>query len=321
MSDNQDDRGPYLQEFDNPYSELGPIDTTQNRDNEKFESAFFEPYQEGEQQEANDEATENALNQLFNPVSDHDLQLDPTLASSIDAQDPHEAHGAAQDDHAPDPDQGVEQEGETETRAKRKASSRADMLTRGGACDFCKRRKLKCSAELPSCAACRRSGKECIYSQKKQRSKVKLLEERLVELERKLGQQPSPTGAETSEQGGNQNQHLDSEGVVFADSVDTTILETPSYHYGVPHINSTFNLPEYEVDHNPAEPELVVDKVHEPDLMTLADAAAGRNWPWEGMAPEVIARELVAAVEGGKGLGDKIISHLYVHHAITAADS
>jgi hypothetical protein len=304
MSDHSDN-GPYLQQYDNPYPELGQIDPPQHQQGEKYESAFFEPYhqEEEEQQQANDEATENALNQLFNPVTEHDLELDPTLGSTIDAQNPHQ--GFEEGDENGNPPDG--QDGET--RTKRKASSRADMLTRGGACDFCKRRKLKCSAEMP-CAACRRSGKDCIYSQKKQRSKVKLLEDRLVELERKLGHNPSPTGSGIGSVEQTGHLSVDSGGNTFSDSVDTTILETPSYHYGVPHINSTFNLPEYEVDHNPAEPELVVDKDHEPDLMTLADAAAGRNWPWEGMAPEVIARELIAAVEGGKGLGDKIISHL-----------
>lgn len=320
MSD-QSDSGPYLQQYDNPYPELGHIDPPTGQNGEKYESAFFEPYhqEEEEQQQANDQATENALNQLFNPVTEHDLELDPTLGSTIDAQHSQQDHeqGFQGGDENVVALVGHGQDGGNGTRTKRKASSRADMLTRGGACDFCKRRKLKCSAEVP-CAACGRAGKDCVYSQKKQRSKVKLLEDRLVELERKLGHQPSPTGSGTGSGNIEQLGHLsvESSGVAFTDSVDSTILETPSYHYGVPHINSTFSLPEYEVDHNAAEPELVVNQDHEPDLMTLADAAAGRNWPWEGMAPEVIARELISAVEGGKGLGDKIISHLYVkYHA------
>jgi hypothetical protein len=174
------------------------------------------------------------------------------------------------------------------------------MLARGGACDFCKKRKLKCSAEVPACAACYRAGRECVYSQKKQRSKVKVLEDRLMELERRLGQRGASSEGELPQ--------LDQQAGV--DSVETTTLETPTYHYGVPHINSTFNLPEYDVDHTTTEP---VVQAPEPDLMTLADAAAGQDWPWEGMAPEVLARELLASVEGIKGgLGDKIISHLYV---------
>ncbi|WVN88083.1 uncharacterized protein L203_103282 [Cryptococcus depauperatus CBS 7841] len=72
---------------------------------------------------------------------------------------------------------------------KRKATSRANMLARGGACDFCKRRKLKCSAETPTCANCVKASRECVYSQKRQRSRVKVLEDRLQELERKLAAQ------------------------------------------------------------------------------------------------------------------------------------
>jgi len=275
------------------------LDDTNNHQDASYDPTFFPAYQQeeeeqGDQQRQTDtEATENALNQLFNPVTEEEIQLDPTLASTIDAQDP--SQGPQDNDSHPPAEP-------AETSAKRKASSRADMLARGGACDFCKKRKLKCSAEVPACAACYRAGHECVYSQKKQRSKVKLLEDRLMELERRLGQQGPPSSSEGD------MPPLDQQ--VGGDSVETTTLETPTYHYGVPHINSTFNLPEYDVDHTTAEP---VVQAPEPDLMTLADAAAGQDWPWEGMAPEVLARELLAAVEGIKGgLGDKIISHLYV---------
>jgi hypothetical protein len=265
---------------------------------EQYDQSFFEEYQQQQHQQntqTDTEATENALNQLFNPVTD-DIPLDPTLASTIDAQQEQPERTSQ------DPEIGPET---SEAGTKRKASSRADMLARGGACDFCKRRKLKCSAEIPSCAACLRSGKECVYSQKRQRSRVKLLEDKLVELERRLGQHRPGV----SENDGSLPP-LDPD-AAFTEQVDPNLLETPSYHYGVPHINSTFNLPEYDVDHTAAEPESVVHKPAEPDLMTLADAAAGQDWPWEGMAPEAIARELIAAVEGTKGgLGDKMISHL-----------
>ena len=153
-----------------------------------------------------------------------DLQLDPTLASEMAAQHHHDATippdqmaessssfeippSASSSSKRPRPqdqdelgsDQGSRDSRDNQTsgdgrdgrdgRGKRKATSRANMLPRGGACDFCKRRKLKCSAETPSCAVCLRSGRECVYSQKKQRSKVKMLEDRLLELERKLDQQ------------------------------------------------------------------------------------------------------------------------------------
>jgi hypothetical protein len=62
------------------------------------------------------------------------------------------------------------------------------------------------------------------------------------------------------------------------------------------------------------------DKRAEPDLMTLADAAAAdlrsapvpaaERYEWEEMTPEQIAGEIVKAIEGGKGLGEKIIVHL-----------
>jgi hypothetical protein len=49
----------------------------------------------------------------------------------------------------------------------------------------------------------------------------------------------------------------------------------------------------------------------EPDLMTLADAAAGAgDYPWNELPVETVANEIVKAVEGGKGLGEKIVQHL-----------
>jgi len=275
---NDDDQQALLQQY-----QLDSVEHHSPRQETAYDPSFFPQYQEGDQQQADNEATENALNQLFNPNAEEDV--DPTLASTIDAQQ-----------QAPI----VEESGSNLNKnGKRKASSRVNMLPRGGACDFCKQRKLKCSADMPSCAICIRNNQICVYSQKKQRSKVKILEDRLAELERRL--QTGPAG-----------EIVDQPGVTFTDSVETTLLETPTYHYGVPHTNTTFNLPEYDVDQHAPEPESV-HQAPEPDLMTLADAAAGQDWPWEGMAPESIAREILNAVEGLKGgLGDKIISHLYV---------
>lgn len=267
--------------------QLDSVDNASPRQETAYDPSFFPQYPEGDHQQTEHEATANALNQLFNPNSEEDI--DPTLASTIDAQ------------HKPLTDnQGVQEgDGNLNKNGKRKATSRVNMLARGGACDFCKQRKLKCSADLPACAICIRNNQLCVYSQKKQRSKVKILEDRLAELERRL--QPGPSG-----------EVVDQQGVAFADSVESTLLETPTYHYGVPHVNSTFNLPEYDVDQHAAEPELVHQhQAPEPDLMTLADAAAGQDWPWEGIQPESIAREILNAVEGIKGgLGDKVISHL-----------
>lgn len=60
------------------------------------------------------------------------------------------------------------------------------------ACDFCRRRKLKCSRELYNCDKCLKYGRECIYSQKNKRlslTKVNFqrLQDRIVKLEELLG--------------------------------------------------------------------------------------------------------------------------------------
>lgn len=363
MSSDRPERGPYLQQYDHPYSELGPIEPPHDhKEPSKYHNDagdFPEPfYEEGEghRSKTEEEDTQNALNQLFPQVpagpAEHEqehgnadgmnaeaeaeaelqmqMQLDPTLASEIEAQ--HQQHEADQhrerSRYRQKRDTGSASATATATPppassgTKRKATSRADMLARGGACDFCKRRKLKCSAELPSCLVCRRAGHECVYSQKKQRSKVKLLEERLLELERKLdGGQHQHQAASVSS--ATQVPALDQD---LPGSVDasTTVLDTPSYHYGIPHIDSTFHLSDDEVDPN-LDPEITAahaqdesgttkdGNMHEPDLMTLADAAAGRDWPWDGMSSEAIARAILASVlETAKGVGDKIISHLSV---------
>lgn len=162
------------------------------------------------------------------------------------------------------------------TRPKRPGTSRVNMLTRGGACEFCKRRKLKCSADLPQCATCRRANRECVYSQKKQRSRMKQLEEKVSELESRLQERPDYTPATVIPE-------------LILGLGDGMILDTGDLTPGAA-------------------------KRAEPDLMTLADAAAadtGDRAPWEGMTPQAIASEMVKAVcEQSKGVGEKICAHL-----------
>ncbi|WVW83652.1 hypothetical protein I302_105673 [Kwoniella bestiolae CBS 10118] len=189
-------------------------------------------------------------------------------------------------------------QGETsEAPKKRKATSRANMLARGGACEYCKKRKLKCSAEIPSCSNCTKINKECVYSQKKQRSKIRVLEDRLQELEKRLDNPLSTTSSQT------QTQNLDLNGQAGT----TTIAEL-----GVG-IENFPSLSTFEID--------------EPDLMTLADAAAAdtsvESESWDGLSPEMIVAEILKTITGGhshtatggeegagKSIGEKIVSHL-----------
>ena len=144
------------------------------------------------------EETRDVINRLFSGDLDRadegqiQMQLDPAL-DDMSRQSPEVAAGSAEAGGSGAQDKDAEDE---EASRKRKGSSRANMLTRGGACEFCKRRKLKCSAELPSCSACSRTGRECVYSQKRQKSRVKTLEDRLWELEKRLDpSQPEPAAA------------------------------------------------------------------------------------------------------------------------------
>ncbi|WVQ67908.1 uncharacterized protein L199_006113 [Kwoniella botswanensis] len=180
----------------------------------------------------------------------------------------------------------------TSAPVKRKATSRANMLARGGACEYCKKRKLKCSAEVPSCSNCKKIDKECVYSQKKQRSKIRVLEDRLQELEKRLDH---PTPVLSS------NTHA--------------VIATVEGEGGMS-IDTFPTLSTFEID--------------EPDLMTLADAAAGDTTvefdAWEGLSPEIIVSEIVKAITSGrshdagngegKSIGGKIVSHL-IHLYVT----
>ncbi|KAL4891172.1 fungal-specific transcription factor domain-containing protein [Aspergillus ambiguus] len=66
----------------------------------------------------------------------------------------------------------------------------------GHACNLCRRRKLRCSRDVPSCQHCRRSASECIYEAKRGKPGMKAgaldnIHRRLDALEHSLGQQQS----------------------------------------------------------------------------------------------------------------------------------
>nr|XP_019010723.1 uncharacterized protein I206_04025 [Kwoniella pini CBS 10737]OCF49504.1 hypothetical protein I206_04025 [Kwoniella pini CBS 10737] len=196
---------------------------------------------------------------------------------------------------------------------KRKATSRANMLARGGACEFCKKRKLKCSAEVPSCSNCSKVGKECVYSQKKQRSRVRVLEDRLQELEKRLD--PKNTTSNTANESPIQQVNITSNNNSTTNGNTDSTYDPTDY----PTL-STFEFDHHLEDPSNANP-VGVDLGLEPDLMTLADAAAADTsveyQSWQGLSPELIVGEIIKAVSGGsvpgsdgKSVGEKIVSHL-----------
>ncbi|WWC89543.1 uncharacterized protein L201_004467 [Kwoniella dendrophila CBS 6074] len=214
-----------------------------------------------------------------------------------------------------------EQVQQQEQPKKRKATSRANMLARGGACEFCKKRKLKCSAELPSCSNCLRTGKECIYSQKKQRSRVRILEDRLQELEKRLDKSKdddsdTPLNIYNDNTHGNEilvgEHNVTNANQGQLENINTTSTTIPNEMYDSSDFPtlSTFDLGSTPID---------LSLQNEPDLMTLADAAAGdssiETELWEGLSPEVVVNEILKAISGGnhnngKSVGEKIVSHL-----------
>nr|XP_018263310.1 uncharacterized protein I303_04804 [Kwoniella dejecticola CBS 10117]OBR85468.1 hypothetical protein I303_04804 [Kwoniella dejecticola CBS 10117] len=211
---------------------------------------------------------------------------------------------------------------------KRKATSRANMLARGGACEFCKKRKLKCSAEVPSCTNCLKVGKECVYSQKKQRSRVRVLEDRLQELEKRLDQSshnnnntinisdnitPQRPGQPKDNGDPSSNAAVADENITY-DSTDFPTLSTFEFN----HLEDPASATTTSVTDG-MDPNL------EPDLMTLADAAAADVHPaeyesWQHLRPEAIAGEIIKAVSvdssinpngsNSRSVGEKIVSHL-----------
>lgn len=204
-------------------------------------------------------------------------------------------------------------------RSKRPGTSRQHMLTRGGACEFCKRRKLKCTAEVPQCAACRRSNRECVYSQKKQRSRMKLLEDKVSELETKLAEGPRSDGSATPLAGNLQPAPSHPPPGVAHDGLFTAQHQQQIQQQDAP--SSGVELAFLGIaEHSSltlADMSLTPGGKHseEPDLMTLADAATADTdglMPWDSMEPQAIADEVVKAIIGHErgGVGEKICAHL-----------
>jgi hypothetical protein len=90
-------------------------------------------------------------------------------------------------------------------------------LRRGDACLYCRKRRIKCSAEKPSCNHCR-GKRECSYDNGKPVSRVKQLEDKVAQLEsmlqgagggatsRRPSEEESPEGGDfTGLRGGNTN--------------------------------------------------------------------------------------------------------------------
>jgi hypothetical protein len=302
-----------------------------------------------------DQDTDAALKQLFAEHGGltnaaHDYAIDPTLANPEPQRNLLDQHVVVGIDGEADAEAEAGQvgldfgeaqahDGAMPVPSKRKATSRANMLARGGACEFCKRRKLKCSAEVPTCGACLRAGRECVYSQKKQRSRVRVLEDRLVELEKRLekgessgpsassveqGSAGVPSGPSTGNSGVAALATGASSGGSWASPLMTidspmNMLGSRDSAGGFTNIPSDmgFTLSAFDL---PLGLGTGTDKRAEPDLMTLADAAAAdlrsapvpaaERYEWEEMTPEQIAGEIVKAIEGGKGIGEKIIVHL-----------
>ncbi|WRT66138.1 uncharacterized protein IL334_003091 [Kwoniella shivajii] len=200
------------------------------------------------------------------------------------------------------------------TGTKRKATSRANMLARGAACEFCKKRKLKCSAEVPTCTNCYKVGKECVYSQKKQRSRVRVLEDRLQELEKRLDQNNnSPSNINTGDRSDLPDNDMNS-GVQGQQQQDQHAENGEDNISNSMYDNEFSALSSFDLGFGLTS--TTSDKA-EPDLMTLADAAAAdtsvETDSWEGLPPDIVVAEILKAVMGSnneKSVGEKIVSHL-----------
>ncbi|ODN84983.1 hypothetical protein L202_00828 [Cryptococcus amylolentus CBS 6039] len=69
-------------------------------------------------------------------------------------------------------------------------------LRRGDACQYCRKRRIRCSADKPSCQHCLKSGRECIYDIKKPTSRVQQLEDKVAQLESLLKRTETLDGQE-----------------------------------------------------------------------------------------------------------------------------
>ncbi|WVQ99184.1 hypothetical protein IAU59_006316 [Kwoniella sp. CBS 9459] len=307
--------------------------------------AHFEDHQR--RQSAPTLAPHNALTGVNDSPDDHEqapdvhelsMALDPGLAqASSGTEIKHDDvsqrdTGASSENVTPDTDR----DSSTSAPVKRKATSRANMLARGGACEFCKRRKLKCSAEVPTCANCFKIGKECVYSQKKQRSRVRVLEDRLQELEKRLDHQNSvPASIANGNSTINATPTPGAQAIPLSASASATpdhasVSTAPHEHLATPvttnlpiPVSSGFTLATFNLGTESSGHIQTPGSGHsldaEPDLMTLADAAAadttvghgtGKPYAWEGMPAANVVKEIETAVAGGKGVGEKIVSHL-----------
>lgn len=84
--------------------------------------------------------------------------------------------------------------------------SQKTTLKRGDACLYCRKRRIRCSADKPSCQHCTKLGRECVYDTGKPVSRVKQLEDKVAELEDLLklgaGQSHTSNGGPGHHRGG-----------------------------------------------------------------------------------------------------------------------
>ncbi|KZP05271.1 hypothetical protein FIBSPDRAFT_1054185 [Athelia psychrophila] len=66
--------------------------------------------------------------------------------------------------------------------------SKPKPIPRGSACLSCRKRKMRCDGERPSCTQCAKAGRseDCDYDDQHQKSRTQVLEERIVMLESKI---------------------------------------------------------------------------------------------------------------------------------------
>nr|XP_018260194.1 uncharacterized protein I303_07111 [Kwoniella dejecticola CBS 10117]OBR82352.1 hypothetical protein I303_07111 [Kwoniella dejecticola CBS 10117] len=94
-------------------------------------------------------------------------------------------------------------------------------LKRGDACLYCRKRRIRCSAEKPTCSHCLKSGRECVYDSGKPVSRVKQLEEKVAQLENLLQRNPQGQGQGQDNAGGSSRR----------ESADTDSHPPPLVHH------------------------------------------------------------------------------------------